>query len=219
MIKYRTNGKGSLIGKTVAISGAGNVAQHAAIKVLQLGGSVTSLSDSEGSVIATQDGAIDMGFLDKVISHKAQRRQLAEFVSDDDTGIKYVPGQRPWKNVPRVKIAPPCATQNERLKEAQVLINAGCKYVTEGSNMSCTSEASALLESHRKQKQGNATRYAPGKAANSISIPPYNPYSRIITSSCLYLTSLRSFLAIPRLCKLLESSGGLLCYRLWMYGY
>ncbi|KAH7149087.1 Glutamate/phenylalanine/leucine/valine dehydrogenase [Dactylonectria estremocensis] len=156
MIKHRSQGRESLEGKRVAISGSGNVATHAAIKVIQLGSMVISLSDSKSSLIATsEEASIGLDAVRQVMEIKAKRRQM--------------PGTRPWKHVNRVDVVLPCATQNELSgEEAQVLIEAGCKYVAEGSNMGCTAEAAALFESHRKSHHhDNAVWFAPGKAANA----------------------------------------------------
>ncbi|KAI9830481.1 MAG: hypothetical protein M1826_004718 [Phylliscum demangeonii] len=81
---------------------------------------------------------------------------------------------RPWTPVGRVDVALPCATQNEvSAEEAQALIDAGVKFVAEGSNMGCTLQAIDLFESHRRAHLRHAIWYAPGKAANAggVAVP------------------------------------------------
>jgi glutamate dehydrogenase (NADP+) len=161
MINYASGGKESFKGKRVAISGSGNVAQYAALKVIELGGTVVSLSDSKGAIIATAES----GFTPEMISHiatlKVDRKALTEFKVGD--GFKYVDGVRPWKEV-KVDVALPCATQNEVSgDEAKVLIDNGAKFIAEGSNMGCTQEAIDAFESHRKEKKGEAIWYGPGE--------------------------------------------------------
>ncbi|KAK1515352.1 glutamate/Leucine/Phenylalanine/Valine dehydrogenase [Colletotrichum costaricense] len=149
MIRYRSKGTDSLKGKAVAVSGAGNVALHAALKTIQLGGIVKSVSDSLGSLVATSARGIDLDTLQAIMVLKTRRAQLATFAKQGEhTGFNYIAGVRPWEFVGQVDVAMPCATQNElSLQEAKSLIAAGCHYVAEGSNMGCTAEACALFES------------------------------------------------------------------------
>ncbi|KAG2420633.1 NADP-specific glutamate dehydrogenase [Aspergillus terreus] len=173
MIAHATNGAESFAGKRVAISGSGNVAQYAALKVIELGGRVVSLSDSQGSLIVkdTAKGSFTPAEIDAIAALKVDRKQIAELVTDAAFADKftYLPGQRPWVHVGAVDVALPSATQNEVSgEEAQALIAAGCKFIAEGSNMGCTQAAIDAFEAHREANKGAAAIwYAPGKAANA----------------------------------------------------
>ncbi len=147
----------SFKGKTVTISGSGNVAQYAAQKATQLGGKVVTLSDSSG-YIYDPDG-IDAEKLEYVLELKnIFRGRIKEYVDHYPTAT-YYEGQRPW-SVP-CEIALPCATQNEVSgEEAQTLVENGCICVVEGANMPSTPEAIQVYQSHQ-------ILYAPGKASNA----------------------------------------------------
>ena len=146
----------SLKGKTVAISGSGNVAQYTTEKVLQLGGKVVTLSDSSG-MIHDPDG-IDEGKLGYVMELKnIKRGRIKEYAEKYD--VTYEAGKRPW-NV-GCDVAFPSATQNEISKEdAQALIDNGCICVSEGANMPTTPEGVEVFLDAK-------ILYAPGKAANA----------------------------------------------------
>lgn len=164
MIQYASGGKESFKGKRVSISGSGNVAQYAALKVIELGGTVISLSDSKGSLIATDKGFTPED-IEKIAALKVARKALTALEAHS---FRYVEGARPWKEVEKVDIALPCATQNEVSgDEAQALIDCGAKFIAEGSNMGCTQEAIDCFEADRKAKKAEAIWYAPGKAANA----------------------------------------------------
>lgn len=147
----------SFSGKTVAISGSGNVAQFAAEKVIEFGGKVVTLSDSGGYIYDT-DG-IDSEKLAFVMDLKNVRRgRISEYVSQFPSAT-YVEGKRPWEV--NCDVALPCATQNELNKEeAQMLISNGCNCVAEGANMPSTPEA---IEVFHKNK----ILFSPGKASNA----------------------------------------------------
>ena len=147
----------SFEGKTVTISGSGNVAQYAAEKVIQFGGTVLTLSDS-GGYIYDADG-INTEKLAFVMELKnVKRARISEYVSRYPSA-KYVADERPW-NI-KCDIALPCATQNEvNKKEAQVLIDNGCFCLGEGANMPCTPEAIELFTE-------NKILFSPGKASNA----------------------------------------------------
>ena len=165
MIQYASGGKESFAGKKVAISGSGNVAQYAALKVIELGATVVSLSDSKGSLIATDDKGFSPEVINEIAALKVQRKALTAL---NNSAFRYVEGARPWKEVGKVDVALPSATQNEVSgDEAQALIDAGAKFIAEGSNMGCTQEAIDTFEAHRKANKGDAIWYAPGKAANA----------------------------------------------------
>lgn len=164
MIAYA--GQGSFKGKTVAISGSGNVAQYAALKAIELGAKVVSLSDSKGALICTGEHTITPDDVNKIAALKVKRQSLSDF---DHSKYKYVEGARPWTHV-KVDVALPCATQNEVSKEeAEALVKSGARFVAEGSNMGCTQEAIDVFEAVRKEKGGEAIWYAPG---TSCAIPP-----------------------------------------------
>src|SRR5436305_11049150 len=164
MIQHATGGKESFSGKRVAISGSGNVAQYAALKVIELGGTVVSLSDSKGSIICTHEKGTTPDEIALIARLKVQRKQLTEIASTYEFSwrYKYIDGARPWTHVGKVDVALPCATQNEvSPEEAQVLIDAGAKFIAEGSNMGCTQGAIDVFEAHRKEKKCDAIWYGP----------------------------------------------------------
>lgn len=166
MIVYASGGKESFSGKRVAISGSGNVAQYAALKVIELGGIVVSLSDSKGSIVATDEKGITEDEIAYIAQLKVDRKQLTEIANSENhkDRFKYIEGERPWTHVGKVDVALPSATQNEVSgEEAKALIEAGCKFIAEGSNMGCSLEAIELFESDRKSKKGEAIWYGPGK--------------------------------------------------------
>jgi glutamate dehydrogenase (NADP+) len=143
----------SIEGKRAVISGSGNVATHAAEKIVQLGGTVLTLSDSEG-FIHDPDG-IDQAKIDWVKAHKTRRRgRISEY-----KGATFHAGKRPW-GVP-CDVALPCATQNELLGEdARTLVKNGCIAVAEGANMPTDLEGVHVFKEAK-------ILYAPGKAANA----------------------------------------------------
>jgi glutamate dehydrogenase (NADP+) len=172
MIQHATNGEESFSGKRVAISGSGNVAQYAALKVIELGGSVVSFSDSKGSLILKEEaGSFSPEEIQVIMQVKVERKQLFAIAGTEkfNERFTYIDGARPWVHVGKVDVALPCATQNEVSgEEAKVLIEAGAKYIAEGSNMGCTIEAIEAFEEHRQSnKAGSSIWYGPGKAANS----------------------------------------------------
>jgi len=163
MIAYAK--EGSFKGKTVAISGSGNVAQYAALKAIELGATVVSLSDSKGAIIAEEGQSISPEDIHKIAALKLKREALTSFSHEGK--YKYIDGARPWTHV-KVDIALPCATQNEVSKEeAESLVASGARFIAEGSNMGCTQEAIDVFEAHRKSHGDKAIWYAPGKAANA----------------------------------------------------
>jgi len=170
MIKYASGGQESFKGKRVVISGSGNVAQYAALKVIELGGIVLSLSDSKGAIIATSDEGISADHVEAIAELKVARKQLSEIAttSDFSSKVKYIAGARPWTHVEKIDVAIPGATQNEVSgEEAEALIKAGCKFIAEGSNMGSTQEAIEIFEDSRRSKKSDCIWYAPGKAANA----------------------------------------------------
>jgi glutamate dehydrogenase (NADP+) len=163
MIKYASGGKESFSGKKVAISGSGNVAQYAALKVIELGGTIVSLSDSKGTILS--ESGINPDLINTIAALKVERKALSDL---SDSKVTYKEGVRPWKEVGKVDVALPCATQNEVSgDEAEALVSAGAKFIAEGSNMGCTQEAIDHFEKVRKEKKGEAIWYAPGKKSNT----------------------------------------------------
>jgi hypothetical protein len=125
-------------GLKVLISGSGNVAQYAALKVLELGGSVLTLSDSRGALVATDGKGFTVDDIATIANIKLSRGYLTDFVGTPGVAerFQYHEGQRPWTLVDRADIALPSATQNEVSgDEAKALIAAGVRIVAEGSNM------------------------------------------------------------------------------------
>jgi glutamate dehydrogenase (NADP+) len=170
MIKYASGGKESFKGKRVAVSGSGNVAQYAALKAIELGAIVVSLSDSKGALIATGEEGVSPKQVETVAALKVKRQALSEIAHTDEFkgAFKYIDGARPWTHVGKIDIALPCATQNEVSgDEAKALIEAGAKFVAEGSNMGCSQDAIDVFETDRKSKKGEAIWYAPGKLVHS----------------------------------------------------
>ena len=151
------NVKNSVQGKSVTISGSGNVAQYAAEKCIQLGAKVLTLSDSSGFVYDL-DG-IDQEKLNFVMDLKNNRRgRISEYI-DRFSNAKFFKNKTPW-SIP-CQIALPCATQNElNIQDAKMLIKNGCICVSEGANMPCTPESILYFRE-------NKILYAPGKASNA----------------------------------------------------
>ena len=147
----------SFEGKTVVISGSGNVAQYATQKAMRLGAKVVTLSDSDG-FIYDPDG-IDEEKHKFVLELKNIRRGRIKEYAAKYPNAQYFPGERPWR-IP-CDIALPCATQNEIEKaDAENLVKGGCWCVVEGANMPSTPEAIAIFQSHKML-------YSPGKASNA----------------------------------------------------
>ncbi|KAL8825460.1 MAG: hypothetical protein Q9170_007783 [Blastenia crenularia] len=170
MIQYASGGKESFQGKRVAVSGSGNVAQYAALKAIELGATIVSLSDSKGTIVSTSDKGIQPEEVEYIAKLKVDRKQLTVLTEEENYKgkFKYIEGARPWTQVGKVDVALPSATQNEVSgDEAKALIEAGAKFIAEGSNMGCSQEAIDIFEAHRKEKKGEAIWYAPGKAANA----------------------------------------------------
>ena len=143
-------------GQRVAVSGSGNVAQYAAQKVMELGGRVISLSDSEGTLYA-EGGLSDEQWQYLMELKNVRRGRLREMA--EHYGLQFLAGQRPW-DLP-CDIALPCATQNELDGEnARTLLKNGCICVAEGANMPSTLEAVDLFVEA-------GICYAPGKASNA----------------------------------------------------
>lgn len=147
----------SFEGKTVAISGSGNVAQFAAKKALQLGAKVVTMSDSNGTIYDPE--GIDENKLAHIMELKNVWRGRIREYKDKYPAAVYMDGQRPWSV--KCDVAMPCATQNElNEEEAGMLLSNGCICVAEGANMPCTPEAIAAFQEAK-------ILYSPGKASNA----------------------------------------------------
>ena len=153
MLKTKSD---SFEGKTVIISGSGNVAQYACEKVTELGGKVVTLSDSSGYIYDAN--GIDAEKLAFVMDLKnVQRGRIKAYA--DQYGCEFHAGQRPWSI--KCDVALPCATQNElNTEQATLLVANGCMCVSEGANMPCTPEAIEVFDA-------NKILFAPGKASNA----------------------------------------------------
>ena len=151
MLKH--NGK-DMAGKTVVVSGSGNVAIYATEKAQQLGAKVVALSDSNG-YIYDKDG-IQLDIVKEI--KEVRRGRIKEYVDEVPTAV-YTEGRGIW-SIP-CDIALPCATQNElNLDDAQALLANGCFAVAEGANMPSTREATDLFVEKK-------ILFMPGKAANA----------------------------------------------------
>ena len=143
-----------LAGKTVSVSGSGNVAIYATEKAQQLGAKVVTVSDSNGWVF--DPGGIDVAALKEI--KEVNRARLTEYKKYRPNS-EYHGGRGVWSV--KVDVALPCATQNELLlDDAKMLVENGCKVVAEGANMPTTIEATEYLQEH-------GVIFAPGKAANA----------------------------------------------------
>ncbi|MEZ4799147.1 MAG: NADP-specific glutamate dehydrogenase [Flavobacteriales bacterium] len=143
-------------GKTVVVSGSGNVAQYAIEKATQLGAKVVTASDSSGYVY--DPAGIDASKLEFLMELKnVKRGRIKEYA--DKYGVEFVEGKTPWGV--KCDIALPCATQNElHGDDAKALVANGCTCVAEGANMPCTPEAVEAFMEHK-------VLFSPGKASNA----------------------------------------------------
>ena len=153
MLKYQNN---AIEGKSVVVSGSGNVAQYATEKVNQLGGKVVTLSDSSGYIFDPK--GIDSEKLAWVIDLKNNKRgRIKEYA--DEFKCEYFDGKRPWDV--DCDIALPCATQNEiDESDAKSLLKNGVIAVSEGANMPSNPDAVNIF-------QNSGVLFGPGKAANA----------------------------------------------------
>ncbi|MVO09711.1 NADP-specific glutamate dehydrogenase [Flavobacterium sp. TP390] len=147
----------SFSGKTVVVSGSGNVAQYAIEKATQLGGKVVTASDSSGYIY--DEAGIDSDKLAYIMEIKnVNYGRISDYVAKYPNA-KFVEGKRPWEV--KCDIALPCATQNElNADEAKTLVSNGCICVAEGANMPSTPEAIEVFQAAK-------ILFAPGKASNA----------------------------------------------------
>jgi len=147
----------NLKGKTVAISGFGNVAWGAVKKATELGAKVVTLSGPDGYIYDSE--GMSGPKIDFMLELRASNEDIVRPLADEFSSAKFIEGKHPWEV--KCDIALPCATQNELNKEdAEQLINNECICICEGANMPCTPEA---IETFQRKK----LLFAPGKAANA----------------------------------------------------
>ena len=147
----------SFKGKTVAISGFGNVAWGAALKATELGGKVVTISGPDGYVYDAE--GISGKKIEYMLELRASNQDIVKPYTYEFPNAQFHQGKRPWEV--KCDIALPCATQNELdKKDAQLLVKNGCMCVTEGANMPSTPEAVEVFHESK-------ILFAPGKAANA----------------------------------------------------
>ncbi len=152
----KTKGE-SFEGKTVAISGFGNVSWGAARKVTELGGKVVTLSGPDGFI--HDEKGLNEEKINFMLEMRASCRDVVKDYSDKYSEAKFYEGKRPW--AAKCDVALPCATQNELDdNNAKELIKNGCKCIAEGSNLSSTLEAMKVI-------RDSGILYSPGKASNA----------------------------------------------------
>ncbi len=151
----KTRGQ-SFEGKTVAVSGSGNVSQYAVEKVNHLGGKVVTLSDSNGTIV--DNHGVDRERWEYLMELKnVKRGRIKEYA--EKYKCEYFEGRRPW--FAKCDVALPCATENEvGGDDAAMLVKNGCYCVSEGANMPTTPEGIEVFRHHK-------ILYGPGKAANA----------------------------------------------------
>ena len=148
----------SIKGKTFALSGVGNVAWGAALKITELGGKVLCISGPDGYVSIPKGMTKEM--IDYMLVIRNSGRDKVQDLADKFTGTAFVAGKKPWGNV-EADIYMPCATQNEiLLEDAKAIVKANVKIVNEVSNMPTTNEAMAYLQEH-------GVLVCPSKAVNA----------------------------------------------------
>jgi glutamate dehydrogenase (NADP+) len=147
----------SFKGKTVVVSGSGNVAQYAIEKATELGAKVVTASDSAGYIY--DEAGIDAEKLAFIMEIKNERRGRISEYTEKYTSAKYFAGERPWGVT--CDVALPCATQNElNGEEAKILVANGTVCIAEGANMPSTPEAIEVFHAAK-------ILFAPGKASNA----------------------------------------------------
>ncbi len=144
-------------GKNVAISGFGNVAWGAALKVTELGGKVVTLSGPDGYIYDPE--GISGEKIEYMLELRATNMDIVAPYAEEFPEAIFHEGKRPWEV--KVDVALPCATQNEIEKvDAQTLVDNGCMCVAEGANMPCTPEAMHIF-------QNSGLLFGPAKAVNA----------------------------------------------------
>ncbi len=152
----KTRGEG-IRGKTVGLSGFGNVTWGAALKATQLGAKVVTISGPDGYVY-DPDG-ISGEKIDYLLELRASNQDIVKPYTYEFPNAQFFEGKRPWEQ--KVDIAMPCAIQNELdAEDARNLVNNGVIAISEGANMPCTPEAVEIIQEAK-------VLYGPGKAANA----------------------------------------------------
>jgi glutamate dehydrogenase (NADP+) len=147
----------SFEGKTVSISGFGNVAWGAALKATELGAKVVTISGPDGYIY--DPAGLDSEKIDYLLELRASNNDIVSPYADEFEGSTFFAGKKPWEQ--KVDIALPCATQNELNEEdAKLLVSNGCICVGEGANMPCTEEAIKVFHDAK-------VLFSPGKASNA----------------------------------------------------
>ncbi|HKK67495.1 MAG TPA: hypothetical protein VJ946_04760, partial [Bacteroidales bacterium] len=145
----------TLKGKTIALSGFGNVAWGAALKATELGGKVVTISGPDGYIYDPE--GISGSKIDYLLQLRASNQDIVEPYAEK-YGAEFFRGKRPWNQ--KVDVAIPCAIQNElNLEDAKNLVGNGCQLIAEASNMGCTADAAAYA--------AGEIMFAPGKAVNA----------------------------------------------------
>lgn len=146
-----------LKGKTVAVSGFGNVSWGTVQKLNQLGAKVITISGPDGYIY--DEAGISGEKEDYMLELRASGKNICAPYADKFPGSKFFAGRKPWEVKADLYI--PCATQNEiHIEDAKTMVSNGCKYLCEGANMPTTNEAIAYL-------QENGVTVGPAKAANA----------------------------------------------------
>jgi glutamate dehydrogenase (NADP+) len=144
-------------GKTVAVSGFGNVAWGAAKKATELGAKVVTISGPDGYIY--DEAGLDADKIEYMLELRASNNDIVSPYAGEFPEAKFFAGKKPWEQ--KVDIALPCATQNELNEyDAQQLVDNGCILVGEGANMPCTEEAIEIFHNHK-------LLFSPGKASNA----------------------------------------------------
>jgi len=147
----------SIKGKTMAISGFGNVAWGAVKKATELGAKVVTLSGPDGYIYDPE--GVSGAKIDYMLELRTSNEDIVSPYAKEFSGAKFIEGKHPWEV--KCDIAMPCATQNEmNSDDAENIVSNGCICVCEGANMPCTPEAIEII-------QKNKLLFAPGKAANA----------------------------------------------------
>lgn len=150
--------KDKIEGKRVALSGFGNVAWGAALKLAELGAKVVAISGPDGYIV-DEEGITSPEKIAYMDALNQTRNNVVAPFADKFPSAKFIPGKKSWEV--KVDVAIPCAIQNElNDKDADLLIKNGVQYVVEASNMGCTAEAVTALQKAK-------VSFAPGKAANA----------------------------------------------------
>lgn len=152
MLQHVENSQDGLRNQIITISGSGKLATATALRALEVGAKIVSLSDRNGSIINPTGFTIDQ--LIAVQAGKLNHVSLASIMRPMMASgeVAYYPRERPWQHVQGVTIAMPCAVENEvDLADAETLIGRGVKYVLEGSTMSCSQAAVDAFERCRLQ--------------------------------------------------------------------